>query len=143
MRHRRKIYKLGRRSAHLRAMLANQVSSLILYGQIETTLQKAKGTQQFVEKMVTYAKKGDLHHRRLAIAKIKNKEAVRILFSEIAPRFTDRKGGYTKILKLGQRRGDSAEKVILKWVSNISSVASTDAKKEEGKKGVIKNDNKA
>lgn len=117
MRHRRKVYKLGRRSAHLKSLIANQVASLILYGQIETTVQKAKGTKRLAEKMVTYAKKGDLHHRRLAIAKIKNKEAVTILFSKIAPLFTDRKGGYTSIIKVGKRNGDSADMAILKWVS--------------------------
>lgn len=119
MRHRRKVYKLGRRSAHLKSLIANQVSSLILYGQIKTTVQKAKGAKQLAEKMVTYAKKGDLHHRRLAIAKIKNKEAVKILFSKIAPLFSDRKGGYTSINKVGKRKGDSADMAILKWVASI------------------------
>jgi large subunit ribosomal protein L17 len=136
MRHRKNTFKLGRRSAHLKALLANQVSSLILCGQIETTLQKAKGTRKVVEKMVTYAKKGDLHHRRLAIAKIRDENAVKLLFSDIAPRFSDRKGGYTKILKLGKRLGDNAEMTLLKWADSAST-PKTKEKKDVAKKKVV------
>ena len=87
-------------------MLANMVSSLFTNGQIQTTLVKAKEARRFAEKLITIGKKGDLHRRRLAVAKLRNKDAVKLLFDEIAPAYKDRNGGYTRILKLGVRRGD-------------------------------------
>jgi len=114
--------------------MANQVSSLVLCGQIETTLQKAKEVRRLAEKMVSYAKKGDLHHRRLAVSKIKNNDAVKLLFSDIAPRFSDRKGGYTRILKLGRRIGDNAEICVLKWVDSSSAPSPEKTKKSSEKK---------
>ncbi len=144
MRHRKHTFKLGRRSAHTKSLLANQVSSLVLCGQIETTVNKAKETRRIAEKMVTYAKKGDLHHRRLAIAKIKNNDAVRILFSDIAPRFADRKGGYTRMLKLGRRVGDNADMVVLKWMDAPAAPAPAPepAKKEKAKAKPAKKEEK-
>jgi len=116
MRHRKHTFKIGRTSAHRRALLANQTSSLILSNKIETTLVKAKETKRVAEKMVTLAKKGTLHTRRQAISKLRNKDAVKILFEELAPRFANREGGYTRIIQLGKRIGDGAEMCILQWV---------------------------
>ena len=97
-------------------MLANMVSSLFLSGKIETTLVKAKEARRFAEKLITIGKKGDLHRRRLAVSKLRDKGAVKRLFDEIAPGYEGRNGGYTRILKLGKRRGDSAEMCILQLV---------------------------
>lgn len=116
MRHRKYTFKIGRTSEHRKALLANQVSSLINVGEIRTTVEKAKETRRLAEKMVTHAKKADLHHRRLAISKIRDRGAVAKLFSEIAPKYAERNGGYTRIVKLGTRIGDSAEMCILQWV---------------------------
>ncbi len=108
--------KLGRKSAHRKSMLANQVISLFEAERIETTISKAKETQRMAEKMITLAKKGDLHSRRQAMSYLNNKEAVSMLFEEIGPKYADRNGGYTRVLKLGPRRGDAAEMAILELV---------------------------
>jgi large subunit ribosomal protein L17 len=108
--------KLGRSSAHRQAMLRNQVTSLLREGRIETTLEKAKETQRMAEKMITLGKKGDLHARRQALAYIYDEEVVRKLFDEIAPGYSERNGGYTRVLKTGPRRGDGAETAILELV---------------------------
>ncbi len=142
MRHRKHTFKLGRRSAHTKSLLANQVSSLVLCGQIKTTVNKAKETRRIAEKMVTYAKKGDLHHRRLAIAKIKNNNAVKKLFSDIAPRFANRKGGYTRMLKLGKRTGDNADMVVLKWMDAPAAAAPAPAKKGKAEEKPAKKEDK-
>ena len=98
MRHRVHTFKVGRSSAHRRAMLANMVSSLFTNGQIQTTLVKAKEARRFAEKLITIGKKGDLHRRRIAVAKLRDKDAVKLLFDEIAPSYEGRNGGYTRIL---------------------------------------------
>lgn len=121
MRHRKHTFKIGRTSAHRTALLANQVSSLILSTKIETTLVKAKETKRVAEKMITLAKKGTLHTRRQAISKLRNEEAVRFLFEELAPRFANREGGYTRIIQLGKRIGDGAEMCILQWVDTAEA----------------------
>lgn len=121
MRHRKHTFKIGRSGAHRKAMIANMVSSLFYHGKVETTLVKAKEVRRHAEKMITLGKKGDLHSRRLAIAKMRDKDAVKILFDEIAPNYADRQGGYTRIIKLGQRRGDAAEVCILQLVEATSS----------------------
>ena len=108
MRHGAAYRKLGRTSAHRTAMFANMAASLIKHEQIKTTLPKAKELRPFVEKLVTLAKRGDVHSRRLATATIHNTVAVKRLFDEIAPLCAERKGGYTRIVKLGQRLTDSA-----------------------------------
>lgn len=108
MRHGVKTPKLQRNASQRRALLANQAVSLILNGRITTTLAKAKALRPYVEKLITLAKHGDVHSRRLAIATIHNTAAVKRLFAEIAPVCADRKGGYTRIVKLGQRLTDSA-----------------------------------
>ncbi|MGA1193406.1 MAG: 50S ribosomal protein L17 [Kiritimatiellia bacterium] len=119
MRHRKKTIKLGRTSAHRESMLANQVCSLIATKRIKTTLPKAKATRSLAEKMVTLGKAGDLAARRRALATLKNKAAVSELFSSLAPAFADRKGGYTRIYKLGKRGSDSAEMALLEWVNYV------------------------
>jgi large subunit ribosomal protein L17 len=116
MRHRKRQLKLGKKPAHVRAILTNQVCSLIQEERIKTTIEKAKATRSLAEKMVTLAKRGDLHNRRRAIARLHNQEVVRKLFNEIGPRFADRSGGYTRIVHIGQRRGDGAKVVYLEWI---------------------------
>jgi large subunit ribosomal protein L17 len=116
MRHRKHTFKIGRSGAHRKALMANQISSLIENGQIKTTVTKAKEASRIADKMVTLGKKGTLHHRRLAISKLRNKDAVARLFSEVAPVFASRDGGYTRIIRTGQRRGDAAEMCILQFV---------------------------
>jgi large subunit ribosomal protein L17 len=121
MRHRNKTVKLGRTAEHRNALLANQACSLIEHGRIKTTLAKAKAVRPLAEKMVTLAKRGGLHARRTALAMLHNNstrtaDAVSKLFTEIAPRSTDRKGGYTRIIKLGPRPSDSAPMAFIEWV---------------------------
>lgn len=108
--------KLGRPSAHRKSMLKNLTTSLLREGRIETTEMRAKETARMAEKMITLAKKGDLHARREALAYILDESVVTKLFDEIAPKYEERNGGYTRILKLGKRQGDSAEVVFLELV---------------------------
>ena len=117
MRHRVDTFKIGRTGAHRRSMLANMVSSLFMNGEIRTTLVKAKEARRFAERLITLGKKADLHHRRLAAARLRDKDAVKKLFNEIAPSYAGRDGGYTRIHKLGTRIGDGAEMCILQMVS--------------------------
>jgi large subunit ribosomal protein L17 len=119
MRHLKRTAKLGRTSEHRNAMLANLVCSLIAHKRVTTTLAKAKAARSVAEKMVTLGKKGTIHHRRLAVARLHQEDAARILFKEIAPAFKDRNGGYTRIIKMNQRNGDSAQRAILEWVNEI------------------------
>ena len=100
-------------------MLANLVASLIIHKRVKTTLAKAKTARPLAEKLVTLGKGGTLHHYRLAVAKIGQKEVVTKLFKEIAPGFKDRKGGYTRIIKLGPRQSDSAPIALLEWVDYV------------------------
>ena len=115
MQHNRAGRKLGRTSAHRKALFRNQLTSLFLHERIQTTLSKAKELRPLAEKLVTLGKRGGLHARRLALRDV-SQDAARKLFEEIAPRFTTRPGGYTRILKLGQRQGDAAENAILEFV---------------------------
>lgn len=119
MRHRKKTVKLGRTTAHRDALLANQVCSLIEHSRIKTTLAKAKAVRPLAEKMVTLGKRGDLHARRLAASALGQKDAVKKLFAEVAPRAADRKGGYTRIIKLGPRQSDSAPMAYIEWVDSV------------------------
>ena len=116
MRHQKKTVKLGRKAEHRKALLANQVCSLIEHQRIRTTLAKAKAVRPLAEKMVTLGKKGSIHARRTAFAMLRQKDAVKKLFDEIAPRTADRNGGYTRIVKLGQRKSDGAPIAYLEWV---------------------------
>ncbi|EGY80189.1 large subunit ribosomal protein L17 [Peptoniphilus asaccharolyticus DSM 20463] len=111
-----KLRKLGRPTAHRKAMLRNLVTSLLREGQITTTVTRAKETKRMAEKMITLGKRGDLHARRQALAYIYDEDVVTKLFTEIAPNYSERNGGYTRILKLGNRLGDGAEKAIIQLV---------------------------
>ncbi len=120
MRHRVDTFKIGRSGAHRRSMLANMVSSLFMNGEIRTTVVKAKEARRFAERLITIGKKADLHHRRLAVARLRDKDAVKKLFDEIAPSYAGRDGGYTRIYKLGTRIGDAAEMCILQLVTEAA-----------------------
>jgi large subunit ribosomal protein L17 len=119
MRHQKNTRKLGRTSQHRDAMLANLVASLIIHKRVKTTLAKAKAARPLAEKLVTLGKNGTLHARRLAIAKIGQRDAVATLFTSIAPSFKERNGGYTRIIKLGPRQSDSAPIAFLEWVDFV------------------------
>ena len=108
--------KLGRPSDHRNLMLRNLVTSLLKHGRIETTETRAKETKKLAEKMITLAKRGDLHARRQVLAFVIEKEVVKNVFEEIAPKYQDRNGGYTRMYKLGPRRGDAAPMVILELI---------------------------
>lgn len=117
MRHQRKTVKLGRSQAHRDALLANQTCSLIEHNRIKTTLAKAKALRPYAEKLVTLGKKGTLHARRTALSYLRhNEDAVSKLFAEVAPRCATRAGGYTRIVKLGQRNSDAAPMAFVEWV---------------------------
>ena len=113
--------KLGRATAHRIAMLRALVTFLLENGKIETTLSRAKEVRAMVEKMITLAKVDTLHNKRMAFAFITKKEVVRKLFNEIAPKYKDRNGGYTRITKLGPRRGDAAEMALIELIADGSS----------------------
>jgi large subunit ribosomal protein L17 len=116
MRHLKRTAKLGRTGQHRNAMLANLVCSLITHKRVTTTLAKAKAARSVAEKMVTLGKRGTLHHRRLAFARLHQDDAVKELFTAIAPAHKERHGGYTRIIKLNQRQGDASQLAILEWV---------------------------
>ena len=116
MRHRRAGKKLGRDSAHRKALYSNLAGALIEHGRIKTTEAKAKAVKPFAEQMITLGKRGDLHARRLALAELRSQYVVHYLFSEVAPRFADRPGGYSRIVKLGPRQGDAAPMAYLELV---------------------------
>ena len=139
MRHLKRTAKLGRTSEHRNAMLANLVCSLIEHKRVTTTLAKAKAARSVAEKMVTLGKKGTVAHRRLAVARLHQEAAAKILFKEIAPAFKDRSSGYTRIIKLGQRQGDAAQSAILEWVDTVApaeapAALAAEAKSEDKKK---------
>jgi large subunit ribosomal protein L17 len=119
MRHRSKTVKLKRNASHRRALLSNLACSLINHGRIKTTLGKAKALRPVAEKLVTLAKRNDLHSRRLAIAFLHQKEIVKKLFAEVAPASKDRQGGYCRITKLGARMSDSAPMAFIEWVDRV------------------------
>lgn len=116
MRHRKKGRKLNRTASHRRATLRNMATSLFRHGRIETTTAKAKELRPFAERLITLARRGDLHARRLAATKIQDRDVLGSLFDDIGPRFAERPGGYTRILKLGTRKGDAAEMSLIELV---------------------------
>jgi len=117
MRHLKRTAKLGRTGSHRNAMLANLVCSLIKHKRVTTSLAKAKAARSVAEKMVTLGKGGTLHDRRLAVSRLHQEDAVKILFTEIAPAQKERRGGYTRIVKLAPRQqGDAGQRAILEWV---------------------------
>ena len=134
MRHRVDTFKIGRSGSHRRAMLANMATSLFEHGRIETTLVKAKELRRFAEKLITIAKKNDLHRRRIAVSRLRDKAIAKKLFEEIAPGYAERVGGYTRILKLAQRRGDAAEMCIIMLVE----AGAPEKKAEPAKKAAAK-----
>lgn len=134
MRHQRKTVKLGRTQGHRDALLSNLAVSLIEHGRIKTTVAKAKAIRPFVEKLVTKAKTGSLHARRMALADLRhNEDAVTKLFTEIGPINAARKGGYTRIIKLGQRRSDASEMAVIEWVDAPAAAAAAAAPAAEEK----------
>ena len=122
MRHQRVMKKFGRSTAHRKALMKSLVTNLILAESIQTTLPKAKEARKDAEKMVTIARKGGLAARRLAASRLQQPKAVQKLFAEIVPAMEGRKGGYTRILKLGARKGDAAPMCILQWVTAPEAV---------------------
>jgi large subunit ribosomal protein L17 len=116
MRHRKKGRQLGRTASHRDALLKNMVISLFRHGRIQTTTAKAKELRPYAERLITLAKRGDLHARRLAARKIHDKDVLFTLFDSIGPRFAERPGGYTRVLKLGHRQGDGAEMALIELV---------------------------
>lgn len=122
MRHKKKGRKLGRKVGNRRALLMNLACQLIVHKKIKTTDPKAKELRSYIEPLITLAKKNSLHSRRLVIKKIPKKNIVRILFEEIAPIFSDRPGGYTRITKLGYRDNDRAPVSVIEFVESIETV---------------------
>ncbi|EDP97947.1 50S ribosomal protein L17 [Kordia algicida OT-1] len=116
MRHGKKVNHLGRKTAHRKAMLANMACSLIEHKRINTTVAKAKALKQFVEPLVTKSKEDTTHNRRLVFSKLRNKYAVTELFRDVAVKVADRPGGYTRIIKLGNRLGDNAQMALIELV---------------------------
>ncbi len=116
MRHGKKINKMGRTASHRRATLRNMATALFEHERIETTTAKAKALRPYAERLITLAKKGDLHARRRAARDIQNREILGKLFDDLGPRFAERPGGYTRVLKLGTRKGDAAEMALIELV---------------------------
>jgi large subunit ribosomal protein L17 len=134
MRHRKKGKQLTRTASHRKALLRNLANQLFEHKEIKTTTIKAKTVRPLVERLITYAKRGGLHHRRLAFNFLRQKESIKILFDEIAPVYTERQGGYTRILKLGRREGDGASIALLQLVGFEKAVEAAKAAKNEKKK---------
>jgi len=134
MRHRKVSRRLGRDTEHHFAILRNQVTDLFKHGRITTTLAKAKELRRVADRMITLAKRGDLASRRKALAFIRDKEIVRKLFTELRSRYLDRPGGYTRVIKLGPRRGDAAMMAIVELVEEKLAKKTSKAKRERLKK---------
>jgi large subunit ribosomal protein L17 len=116
MRHQRAGRKLGRDSAHRKALYSNLAGALIEHGRVRTTVAKAKAVRPIAEEMITLGRRGDLHARRQALAYLRSQEVVHKLFSDVGPRFKERPGGYSRIVKIGPRQGDAAEMAYLELV---------------------------
>ena len=127
MRHQRAGRKLGRDSAHRKALYANLASALIEHGRIKTTEAKAKEVRPIVEQMITLGKRGDVSAQRQAVAFLRSKPIAHRLFTEVAPRFADRAGGYTRVVKLGPRQGDAAQMAYLELVDYVPERAPVSA----------------
>ena len=119
MRHHRSGRKLGRDASHRKALYSNLTGALIEHGRIKTTAAKAKEVRPVAEQMITLGRRGDVHARRQAIAFLRSQDVVHKLFAEVAPRFADRPGGYSRIVKIGTRQGDAAEMVYLELVDHV------------------------
>jgi len=132
MRHRKSGRKLNRTASHRKAMFANMAAALINHEQIKTTLPKAKELKPFVEKLVTLAKRGDLHARRIAISRVRDEAMVKKLFEAIGPRYEDRQGGYTRVLKAGFRYGDNAPVAVIEFVDRDESAKGAEDRERRG-----------
>ena len=130
MRHNKKGRKLGRKTAHRKALMSNLASALITNKRIKTTDAKAKELRKYIEPLITFAKKGDLHSRRQVLKKIRHKSIVRELFDNIGPTFSNRNGGYTRIIKLGFRDNDCAPISMIEFVGMIGEVESQGEKQQ-------------
>jgi len=147
MRHRKAVTKLGRTASHRKALLANLAGALFERKHIETTEAKAKAARSFTERLITLARKDTVHARRIAYQRLRHKKYVKALFEEIAPQYVDRNGGYTRVIKLGQRHGDAAKMAILELVGFEAATkkkkvkeAKLKAQEENGKKAAKKDE---
>lgn len=138
MRHRKTTIKLSRTASHRNAMLSNMATALFEHGQIVTTITKAKVVRSYSEKLITLGKRGDLHARRLAGRKIRSQTILKKLFDEIAPLYENTPGGYTRIIRLNARKGDGAQKAILRLTKEIPGSADKSESKDKKKKVSIK-----
>lgn len=136
MRHRIKGRKLNRTASHKKALIRNLANQLFEHKEIRTTTAKAKEARITIERLITYAKKGDTHHRRLAFSFLRQKDSIKILFDEIAPAYSERQGGYTRVIKLGRRQGDGAPIAILQLVGfeTLADTSKPEKKKKTRKK---------
>jgi large subunit ribosomal protein L17 len=134
MRHQKNTVRLGRKAEHRKALLANQVCNLIEHRRIKTTLAKAKAVRPLAERMITLGKNGSIHARRTAFATLRQKDAVKKLFDEIAPASSERNGGYTRIIRLGQRPSDSAFMALIEWVDSPITIEEKPAEEKKAKK---------
>jgi large subunit ribosomal protein L17 len=133
MRHRNGGFKLGRNTSHRRALLRNLVTSIILNDKVHTTITKAKATRPIVEKMITLGKNGSVHSRRQALAYLMGPDAVDRLFSTVAPRYTTRNGGYSRIVRTGVRKGDASEMAYIELLGAEQELSDKAAKREEAR----------
>ncbi|MDQ2924264.1 MAG: 50S ribosomal protein L17 [Acidobacteriota bacterium] len=133
MRHRKGGFKLGRNTSHRRALLRNLVTSIILNDRVHTTITKAKATRPIVEKMITLGKNGSVHCRRQALAYLMTPESVDRLFNTVAPRYTTRPGGYSRIVRTGVRKGDASEMAYIELLGAEQELSEKAAKREENR----------
>ena len=132
MRHLKAYRRLGMNASHRKAMMRNMVTSLIEHERIETTDTRAKEIRRLADRMVTLGKRGDLHSLRLSLKTVRTKTAAKKLFDELAPRFKEKQGGYTRIVKIGRRVGDNADMAILEW--SLPQASADTSKKKPAKK---------
>ncbi len=138
MRHLKRGRKLSRSASHRKALMANLACALVSHGSIRTTDAKAKELRPFIERLITFAKRGDLHARRLVLSRIHSKETVAKLFNDIAPEYIDRAGGYTRIIKIGSRHGDNTPVSIIEFVNEEKKVSASPKRKVKVKKPDVK-----
>ncbi len=143
MRHNVSGRKLNRTPAHRKMLYRNLVTALFKHERIQTTVPKAKEARQVAEKLITFAKRGDLHARRMAARKVNEPAVLQKLFEEIGPRYAERPGGYTRIMRLGPRKGDNAELAILELVDNTAKPKRTDSLKRKRARKVLEAQEKA
>ncbi len=143
MRHNVSGRKLNRTAAHRKMLYRNLITALFKHERIQTTVPKAKEARILAEKMITFAKAGDLHSRRMAARKINEPAILQKLFTEIGPRYTDRPGGYTRIMRLGFRKGDNAEIAILELVDGTAKPTVKDGQKRKRARKILKSEEKA